>query len=339
MWSRSRSRSSSKYGGFSPWPEYVPVAERKARAVAQVAKMAKKGHKVAPVVIEGRTIASTVWGKAWCKALEAQADLANRLGRGRSYVRHNCVIDLQLKGREVRALVQGTELYHARIDFTQLPEARWRKVVEACSGKIGSMVELLQGKISRGVMEVVAHPEDGLFPKSGEMKLSCSCPDSAWMCKHLAAVLYAIGNRLDTRPEQLFALRGVDPGELLTSAPRVASKVAGYQELEGDLSEIFGDALDGDASPLSEAPPSSLAASSAVRPRKAAAPAKKAPTRKAPAPAKPAPAKPARKPVAKKPPAPAKPTKKAPAAKKPAKEPASKAPRKAPAAKKWSWSF
>ena len=321
MWSRSGSRSSSKYRDFSPWPEYVPVAERKARAVAQVAKMAKKGHKVAPVVIEGRTIASTVWGKAWCKALEAQADLANRLGRGRSYVRHNCVIDLQLKGREVRALVQGTELYHARIDFTQLPEARWRKVVEACSGKIGSMVELLQGKIAQGVMAVVAHPEDGLFPKSGEMKLSCSCPDGAWMCKHLAAVLYAIGNRLDTRPEQLFELRGVDPGELLTSAPRVASGAVDYQELEGDLSEIFGAALDGDASPLSEAPPSSLAAASAVRPRKAAAP-PKVPGKKATASAKKAPEKS---------------TRKAPAAKAPGKKAVSEKAKEAPAVKKWSW--
>jgi uncharacterized Zn finger protein len=337
MWSRSGSRSSSKYRDFSPWPEYVPVAERKARALAQVAKMAKKGHKVAPVVIEGRTIASTVWGKAWCKALEAQADLANRLGRGRSYVRHNCVIDLQLKGREVRALVQGTELYHVRIDFTQLPEVRWRKVVEACSGKIGSMVELLQGKISRGVMEVVAHPEDGLFPRPGEMKLSCSCSDGAWMCKHLAAVLYAIGNRLDTRPEQLFALRGVDPGELLTSTPRVASKVAGYQELEGDLSEIFGAELDGDASPLSEAPPSSLVASSVVHPRKAAAP-PKTPGKKTPekrVPAKEAQEKPAREaPAAKEPASAKKPAPvKAPGKKKAASEKA----KKAPVVKKWSW--
>jgi uncharacterized Zn finger protein len=216
-WSRSRSRSSSR-DYYSPWPEYVPVAERRAKAAAQVLKMAKKGHQVAPVKIDGRAIATTVWGKAWCAALEAQADLSNRLPRGRSYARNGSIIDLQASGRTVTALVSGSAVYHIKIELAPLTPARWQKAVSACSGKIGSLIELLQGKVSKEVMAVMSDPRDGIFPQGGDLKMSCSCPDGAWMCKHLAAVLYGIGNRLDSQPEQIFALRGVDPSELVAAA-------------------------------------------------------------------------------------------------------------------------
>jgi hypothetical protein len=352
MPSRHGSRSSrSSRSSFLVWPEYVPVAERKVRAVKQVQKMAKGGHKVDPVVIEGRAIATTFWGKAWCTALEAQADLANRLPRGRSYVRHGCVIDLNLDGTSVRALVQGSELYHVALHFSPLPPARWASVVAACSGQIGSLIELLQGKISKQVLQIVADPTRGIFPRSGELRPSCSCPDSARICKHVAAVLYGIGHRLDRQPELLFPLRGVDASELL-QIPVVTPKSSSIQVLDGDLAEIFGVDLDGP--PGSEIPPSSLLSTPvtpAPRPpqetvsegKKPRAPAKKVPVKKTPVsktPAKKAPAKkaPAKKAPAKKAPAKKAPAKKTPVSKAPGKEKPASPPRKG-AVKKWDWSF
>jgi uncharacterized Zn finger protein len=319
MPSRYGSRSSrSSRSSFSVWPEYVPVAERKVRAVKQVQKMAKGGHKVDPVVIEGRAIATTFWGKAWCTALEAQADLANRLPRGRSYVRHGCVIDLNLDKTQVRALVQGTELYHVALHFSPLPPARWASVVAACSGQIGSLIELLQGKISKQVLQIVADPTQGIFPRSGELRPSCSCPDGARICKHVAAVLYGIGHRLDRQPELLFPLRGVDASELL-QIPVVTPKSPSIQVLDGDLAEIFGVDLDGP--PGSEIPPSSLLSAPATpTPRAQQETVAESKTLKAPAKKAPAKKTPASKAPGKKTPVPASP------------------PRKG-AVKKWDWSF
>src|SRR6516165_2714205 len=94
--------------GFRP---YVPVAQRRAQAAREVAKRQKKGQTVSPVVIEGRAIATTFWGKAWCDNLESYSDFANRLPRGRTYVRNGSVIDLQITPGQIKALVSGSEIY------------------------------------------------------------------------------------------------------------------------------------------------------------------------------------------------------------------------------------
>lgn len=267
-WSRFGSRSSrSRYESWTPFPTYVSVADRRAQAAAQVNRMAKLGHAVAPVVVSGSVIAHTVWGKAWCKALESHADLANRLGRGRSYVRHGCVVDLQPSTGLVTALISGSEVYHANVTFEPLPPARWQAIVAACRGQIRSMVELLQGKLSTEVMAVVCRPGEGLFPRIGEMKMRCSCPDSAWMCKHLAAVLYGIGHRLDQQPEMLFTLRGVDPSELIAAAPLPALADDDPRSLgDADLASLFGVSLDETSGPMSQLPPSSAAGASPFAP-------------------------------------------------------------------------
>jgi hypothetical protein len=95
---------------------------------------------------------------------------------------------------------------------------RWKAICGECAGSVGSLIELLQGKLSTSVMERVCRESDGLFPAPGEIRLSCSCPDSADMCKHVAAVLYGVGARLDGSPELLFTLRGVDHAELVSAA-------------------------------------------------------------------------------------------------------------------------
>ena len=205
----------SDYYGYKP---YVPVAERRAQAAREVAKRTKKGQTISPVLIEGRTIASTFWGQAWCANLEGYSDFENRLPRGRTYVRNGSIVHLKIANGRIEALVSGSELYEIKIEVAPLPKENWRALKGQCTGKIGSLVELLQGKLSKAVMEKVTNREDGLFPKPKEIKMRCSCPDGAWMCKHIAATLYGVGNRLDASPELLFVLRGVDHLELIEQA-------------------------------------------------------------------------------------------------------------------------
>src|SRR5512137_2481433 len=99
------------------WRPYVSMAERRARAAAEMAKLKKKGHQVAPVVLAGRTIASTFWGKAWCDNLEGYGDYENRLPRGRTYVRNGSVVDLQIAEAEITARVSGSSLYKVKVDI------------------------------------------------------------------------------------------------------------------------------------------------------------------------------------------------------------------------------
>src|SRR4051794_16812939 len=96
---------------------YVPVAKRRAQAAREVQKRQKKGQTITPVVIEGRTIAKTFWGKAWCDNLESYSDYENRLPRGRTYVRNGSVVDLQIKQGKITALVSGSEMYEVAINI------------------------------------------------------------------------------------------------------------------------------------------------------------------------------------------------------------------------------
>ena len=230
------------YYGFRP---YVPVAKRRAIAARELEKLRKKGRKISPVVLEGRTIARTFWGKAWCENLERYSDFENRLPRGRTYVRNGSVVDLQIERGQVRATVSGSELYTVRIDIDTIPKARWEAICRDCLGSVTSLVELLQGKISKNVMERVCREGDELFPSPGEIKMRCSCPDWADMCKHASAVLYGVGARLDAEPDFLFALRGVDRSELIAGAgrnlPIGQTQVAAERIVaEDDVAALFG---------------------------------------------------------------------------------------------------
>ena len=227
------------------WKPYVSVAERRRKAERQMATARKKGNSHAPVIIQGRKFATTFWGTAWCNNLESYSDYANRLPRGRTYVRNGSVVDLQVNGGEIRAMVMGSELYKVTVKVLPLPKARWSAICKDCSGSIDSLVELLRGRLSTAVMERVCQQRTGLFPAPAEIKLSCSCPDWASMCKHVAAVLYGIGARLDEQPELAFNLRAVDHAELIVSAAKgrtlTTKAPASAKVLEGDdLAELFG---------------------------------------------------------------------------------------------------
>jgi uncharacterized Zn finger protein len=234
------------YYGFRP---YVPVAERQRRAQRELAKMSKKGLVVSPIQIEGRTIAHSFWGKAWCDNLESYMDYENRLPRGRTYVRNGSVVHLDVKPGQIEAMVSGSELYRVKISITPAAKAKWKSLCRDCAGGIGSLVELLQGRLSDRVMDVITRKGTGLFPAPAEIKMSCSCPDWAGLCKHIAAVLYGVGARLDEKPELLFLLRSVNHEDLIqqaAAATELAAKVSGQgpELAESELGAVFGIELD-----------------------------------------------------------------------------------------------
>jgi uncharacterized Zn finger protein len=230
---------------YYPFRRYVSVAGRKRRAEMQAKRLRSHGVQGSPVHIAGRTIASTFWGASWCQNIERYSDFFNRLERGRSYVRSGAVIDLGITPGAVHARVAGTSLYTVEVKIEPLPQQRWHDVCARCAGSIDSVVELLQGRLSKSVMEHICAKETGLFPAPREIAFDCSCPDYASMCKHVAAVLYGIGARLDQQPELLFVLRKVDQNELISSAGSgtelEAGKGTGARRLEAaDLSGLFG---------------------------------------------------------------------------------------------------
>ncbi len=241
------------YGGYG-WRPYVSVAQRRAKAAQYAARIAKKERRVlAPVQLDGRKITHTFWGQAWCDNLERYSDFANRLPRGRTYVRNGSVIDLQIETGRVKALVSGSEIYKVKIDINTLAAAVWKRVKKDCAQGIDSLFDLLQGRFDEGVMKRLTDAKDGLFPHPDEIDLDCSCPDWAVLCKHVAAVLYGVGARLDTAPELLFTLRGVDHTELIgqaVSADNLERSLGGgaSNALAGaNLGQIFGIEIDGSA--------------------------------------------------------------------------------------------
>ena len=230
---------------FYEWRPYVSVAERRAQAQRELAKLKKKGQAITPVTIQGNTIVSSFWGKSWCTNLERYSDYASRLPRGRSYVRNGSVVDLQIAKGEVTAMVSGSSLYRVKVSITPVAKPHWQAICRDCTGSIDSLVELLQGRLAKSVMDRVCRQGDGLFPAPKEIQLSCSCPDWADMCKHVAAVLYGVGARLDQAPELLFVLRGVDQTELIAGAGQDLSATTAKPKsakvlADNDVAALFG---------------------------------------------------------------------------------------------------
>ncbi|MFP4351934.1 MAG: helix-turn-helix domain-containing protein [Puniceicoccaceae bacterium] len=301
---------------------YVSVAERRRKAHKEAAALKKKGTDIAPVsaATPRGKIAASFWGQAWCDHLESYSDFANRLPRGRTYLRNGSVLHLGIEPGAIRALVMGSELYEQRIRIEPLPKAKWKALKKRCQGRIGSLVELLQGRLSDEIMAIVTDRKDGLFPAPREIKLDCSCPDWAGLCKHLAAALYGVGARLDEAPELLFKLRGLDHHELIRAdaSALAGGPGSGRRRLAATtVSDVFG--LEATA----EDPPARTVRASKKAPPAAA----KTTARKPPRPGKKAPPPAAAKTAARKP---ARPGKKA-ASRQPAKKASGKAPPKSTA--------
>ena len=234
--------------------DYEEAQERKERLQREIAKRQKRGEKfeALPAPAGQKKLSTTFWGQAWCRNLESYQVYESRLPRGRSYLRQGNVYNLEIEPGKLSAVVAGSELYDTTIVIQPLPKGQWQQIVESSAGQVGSMLDLLAGKLGDGLMKVLTDPDDGLFPKPKEIRFNCSCPDHADMCKHVSAVLYGVGVLLDTKPELLFTLRGVDQAELLSNASSAAitDLSSGDGDLVGaDLSAIFGIDLSMDLSP------------------------------------------------------------------------------------------
>jgi uncharacterized Zn finger protein len=231
---------------WAPFRPYVSSADKRVRAADAASELARRrGQALEPIAITGRSIVDSFWAQAWCQNLEAYADFAHRLARGRSYARSGAVVDLRIEAGRIDAQVSGTRLYSVEIGIARLPASRWRALARACTGRIGSLVGLLRGELPDEVMRLVTDRREGLFPEPGQLEIRCSCPDWATVCKHVAATLYGVGVRLDTRPELLFVLRGVDPQDLVeqASAGLAAPGAAATATLDAgtvDLAALFG---------------------------------------------------------------------------------------------------
>lgn len=263
------------YYGYYGYPRYVSVAEKKARARRKLEQLRKKHPDMRPVVIEGSALVRTWWGKAWNRNLEKYADYANRIGRGRSYVRHGAVLDLQIRPGQVRALVQGSRRspYTVTMKIKPVSKSIWKQIRAACAGQLASLQELLEGRFPKGLMELFTAKGSGLFPAPKEIDFDCNCPDWAYMCKHVAATLYGIGTRLDEDPGLFFVLRKVKMEDLITQAVRDRSaRLLGQAKKktsrvidDADLGEVFGIDLDAAADRDREVKPGKSVATAAVR--------------------------------------------------------------------------
>ncbi|WP_009958223.1 SWIM zinc finger family protein [Verrucomicrobium spinosum] len=231
------------------YDNYEDRAAAKARTKRKVDQRRKKGELLAPVVPKAKLgLSITFWGKAWNRNLEAYSDYSNRLPRGRTYLRQGAVMDLAIEQGEITSTVMGSDLYEVRITVKPLLKNRWQSLKEACTGGIGSLVELLGGKLSDQILQQVTDPQQGLFPAPKEILITCSCPDYAGLCKHAAATLYGVSCRLDDDPALFFKLRGVDAAELIgTSAVDAVHALTAVDAdaQEGvigaaDLSDVFG---------------------------------------------------------------------------------------------------
>ena len=229
-----------------PWfPPHVPVRRPARQSGPGLGRAAPERRGRATRPHRGtQPIARSFWGRRWCHHLESCSDFENRLPRGRVYVRNGSVCHLDVHAGGVDAMVVGSDLYHVVVRIRKLGQVAWKTIRAECAGRVGSVLELLQGRLSDHVLRVVTDPDRGLFPKPGEITLTCDCPDWAVMCKHAAAVLYGVGSRLDDRPELLFRLRDVDAEDLVVGDMALPDASAGDDVLAGDLADIFGIDLD-----------------------------------------------------------------------------------------------
>lgn len=261
------------YRRRSGYPRTLRKADLEAKADRARESLRSRSSGSQPVVIEGSKIAQSFWGQAWCRHLEGLADYSNRLPRGRTYVRSGAVVDLDIQPGLVKARVQGTRLYTVEIRISPCLPSRWKKLVARCSGSIDSVVALLQGQVAPAVIAHLIDPEFGLFPSPSDMQATCSCPDFASLCKHIAATFFGVGARLDRAPELFFRLRQVDQDDLFaTAAAPLASPANSQPELTEDLAALFDLTFDEGSASIPERKTS---------PRKARAPTSRPPSTRA----------------------------------------------------------
>lgn len=222
------------------------VSDLESRAECLLQELRAQGDVLHPVKSKSKNLAKSFWGKAWMKSLQYCEQQGMRLAGGRTYLRHGCVLDVQVEPGLIRSRVLGEFLYDVEIRTKTLDGERMRALSDCCVGNVASWVDLLQGQMNDELMGILSSEESGIFPLPNEWLFSCNCADYADVCKHVAATLYAFGVMIDSEPELLFTLRNISANDLLPHQIDVAS-IDDDSRLRVDrnaLQDMFGISLD-----------------------------------------------------------------------------------------------
>jgi uncharacterized Zn finger protein len=230
---------------FGEFPGYTSVKSIAKMAAKAANELRAQGYQLDPVMLTSKGpkgLATSTWGRAWCRHLETYADSLPLLPRGRSLLRNGSVIDLNVETAVIDAKVCADRVYHVTIKTHVCPEETWHSIKQFAAGSVASITELLQGRIPAALMAALTEPERGILPTPDAIRFSCDCPQWADFCEHCAAALYGVGVRLDERPELLFTLVGVDPEEIIASSISSATAAASPDQAlkQDDLGDLFG---------------------------------------------------------------------------------------------------
>ncbi|ATL65955.1 SWIM zinc finger family protein [Nocardia terpenica] len=172
------------------------------------------------------SFARTWWGRSFLEAVEQVAD-AGRLARGRTYARSGQVVSYHIESGAVTAEVQGSQPrpFTAVLTLRTLRDERLDELIELVRDTPGMLAQLASGTLARDLGPLL------LPTTAAELDFGCTCPDSGWPCKHVAAVCYIVGERLDEEPTVMLTLRGLDLDTLIggvqSGGPTVADDLYG----------------------------------------------------------------------------------------------------------------
>ena len=195
------SRYRSRYRDYEFYPESRPISTDKG-----LKARSRRGE-----------FTRNWWAARWIAALERLMD-TNRLNRGRRYARGGQILSVEERAEGVTAKVQGSRAspYRVHVELEQFSDEQWEKVIEALSEHALFAARLLSGEMPEDIEEAFSAAGVGLFPeRRGELHTECTCPDSAVVCKHTAAVHYILGERFDEDPFLIFRLRGRTEEQLI----------------------------------------------------------------------------------------------------------------------------
>ncbi len=217
----------------------LSAAEKKNRLERAQAQLLAADPEIAPLHLRHKTkLAASFWGRAWCRHLEIFHELDYRFSAGRTLLRAGAVLDLRCRETLLAAWVFDLEFYKVTIRFEPLDPAKWARFVGKAQGQVSSLLDLLAGKVPDSLAQLIADPSWGLFPESSELCFSCTCLDHASLCVHVSACLYGIGVRGDESAGLFFALRRVNPQEIISGlASELRSQPGELPKL--DLGQLF----------------------------------------------------------------------------------------------------
>jgi uncharacterized Zn finger protein/superfamily II DNA or RNA helicase len=167
-----------------------------------------------------KSYGTTWWGKQWLQALE-NIDYSNRLPRGRTYANKGLVQNLHIQGNAITAQVQGSmpKPYKISLTVPVFDAKAQENLLRIVTENPLFLSKLLNRELPPELNEACHKQGIHIFPRRwDDLKGTCSCPDYAVPCKHLAAALYIVANEIDKNPFVVFDLHNFKLVEALQTA-------------------------------------------------------------------------------------------------------------------------